>query len=92
MMAEVVFENPLSKGLRDCSITVTGSGLLTETMEARIPFLKQGQRLRVKMPFTPYRPGPKKLVANFNCDQFRNIKASCNVDILPVTSAVHPLP
>ncbi|CAB1315537.1 unnamed protein product [Coregonus sp. 'balchen'] len=92
MMAEVVFENPLSKGLRDCSITVTGSGLLTETMEARIPFLKQGQRLRVKMPFTPYRPGPKKLVANFNCDQFRNIKASCNVDILPVTSAVPPLP
>ncbi|KAK6320866.1 hypothetical protein J4Q44_G00078420 [Coregonus suidteri] len=35
MMAEVVFENPLSEGLRDCSITVTGSGLLTETMEAR---------------------------------------------------------
>ncbi|XP_041748907.2 protein-glutamine gamma-glutamyltransferase 2-like [Coregonus clupeaformis] len=92
MMAEVVFENPLSKGLRDCSITVTGSGLLRETMEARIPFLKQGQRLRVKMPFTPYRPGPKKLVVNFNCDQFRNIKASCNVDILPVTSAVPPLP
>nr|XP_029544253.1 protein-glutamine gamma-glutamyltransferase 2-like [Oncorhynchus nerka] len=35
MTAEVVFENPLSEGLRDCFITVTGSGLLTETMEAR---------------------------------------------------------
>nr|XP_046195163.1 protein-glutamine gamma-glutamyltransferase 2-like isoform X3 [Oncorhynchus gorbuscha] len=83
MTAEVVFENPLSEGLRDCFITVTGSGLLTETMEARMPFLKQGHRLRVKMPFTPYRPGPKKLVAGFNCDQFRDIKASCNVYIKP---------
>ncbi|XP_064871940.1 protein-glutamine gamma-glutamyltransferase 2-like [Oncorhynchus nerka] len=83
MTAEVVFENPLSEGLRDCFITVTGSGLLTETMEARTPLIKQGQRLCVKMPFTPYRPGPKKLVAGFNCDQFRDIKASCNVYIKP---------
>uniref|UniRef100_A0A8C7S2N7 Protein-glutamine gamma-glutamyltransferase 2 n=1 Tax=Oncorhynchus mykiss TaxID=8022 RepID=A0A8C7S2N7_ONCMY len=92
MMAEVVFENPLSEGLRDCFITVTGSGLLTETMEARMPLLKQGHRLRVKIPFTPYRPGPKKLVAGFNCDQFRDIKASCNVYIKPFTSVVPPLP
>ncbi|XP_029548828.1 protein-glutamine gamma-glutamyltransferase 2-like [Salmo trutta] len=91
MTAEVVFENPLSEGLRNCFITVTGSGLLTETMEARMPLLKQGQRLRVTMPFTPYRPGPKKLVAGFNCDQFRDIKASCNVYIKPVTGVVPPL-
>uniref|UniRef100_A0A8C7CIW8 Protein-glutamine gamma-glutamyltransferase 2 n=1 Tax=Oncorhynchus kisutch TaxID=8019 RepID=A0A8C7CIW8_ONCKI len=83
MMAEVVFDNPLSEGLRDCFITVTGSGLLTGTMEARTPLIKQGQRLCVKIPFTPYRPGPKKLVVGFNCDQFRDIKASCNVYIKP---------
>ncbi|XP_036386811.1 protein-glutamine gamma-glutamyltransferase 2-like [Megalops cyprinoides] len=86
MVAEVVFENPLPVALNDCSISLTGSGLLSRTVETRVKSLGPGLRVRVQIPLKPYRAGPKKLVADFDCDLFRDIKTSCNVDIKPVHS------
>ncbi|KAG7478224.1 hypothetical protein MATL_G00078360 [Megalops atlanticus] len=86
MVAEVVFENPLPVALNDCSISLTGSGLLSHTVETRVKSLGPGLRVRVQIPLTPYRAGPKKLVADFDCDLFQDIKTSCNVDIKPIHS------
>ncbi|XP_046871169.1 protein-glutamine gamma-glutamyltransferase 2-like isoform X1 [Hypomesus transpacificus] len=83
LMAEVVFMNPLDEALKDCTITVTGSGVLQSSLETRLAWLPPGHRVRVQVPVTPYRSGQKKLVADFNCNSFRNIKASCNVDVAP---------
>ncbi|KAI1899940.1 hypothetical protein AGOR_G00067100 [Albula goreensis] len=86
MEAELVFENPLSVALKNCSITITGSGLLRRSIETKFTLLGPGQRVRMKVPFRPYRAGPRKLVADFDSDLLRDIKASCKVDVKAVYS------
>ncbi|KAG5836391.1 protein-glutamine gamma-glutamyltransferase 2-like [Anguilla anguilla] len=81
LQAEITFQNPLSVALTDCSITVSGSGLLSESVVARLESLGSGLQVRFLVPFTPYKAGTKQLVADFDCKQFRDIKTSCNVDI-----------
>ncbi|XP_030634770.1 protein-glutamine gamma-glutamyltransferase 2-like [Chanos chanos] len=78
---EVIFENPLPSVLRNCSITVSGSGLLQRPVVSRFE-LGPDQKMRMKLSFFPYRQGPKKLVATFDCSILRDIKASCDVNVL----------
>lgn len=49
-----------------------------------VPYMRPDQRVRLQIPFTPYRAGSRKLVANFDCCTFRDIKASCNVEVKPI--------
>ncbi|KAI1899939.1 hypothetical protein AGOR_G00067090 [Albula goreensis] len=81
MVADIVFENPLPVTLRNCSITVTGSGLVRRAVESRFASLGAGQRVRVQVPFAPYRAGSRKLLADFDCDQICDIKASRRVTV-----------
>ncbi|KAJ8400818.1 hypothetical protein AAFF_G00391720 [Aldrovandia affinis] len=81
MMAEIIFENPLSVTLNDCSMSLTGSGLLTRTVESSFNSLGPGLRVRMHIPFIPYKVGQRLLVADFDCDLFRDIKSSCHVDV-----------
>ncbi|XP_062381633.1 protein-glutamine gamma-glutamyltransferase 5-like [Sardina pilchardus] len=78
-IAEVVFANPLPSTLRNGILTLSGSGLLDHTIVVSVPVLRAEQRMRIKIPFTPYRYGARKLVADFDCNAFRDLKASCNV-------------
>ncbi|XP_039654545.1 protein-glutamine gamma-glutamyltransferase 5-like [Perca fluviatilis] len=78
---EVVFMNPVTETLKECTLTISGSGLLKEDIEVKIPDLKKNNRICVKFPFVPYKPGKKTLVANFDCSTFRDIKGSCTVDV-----------
>ncbi|XP_016105477.1 protein-glutamine gamma-glutamyltransferase 2 [Sinocyclocheilus grahami] len=86
MSAEVLFENPLSSPLKNCSVTLTGSGLLKQTEQSNTVELGPGQRITLKVAFKPYRVGPKKLVANFDSSTFRDIKASVDVNVRPAAS------
>ncbi|KAJ8358756.1 hypothetical protein SKAU_G00152810 [Synaphobranchus kaupii] len=81
MQADITFQNPLSVALKDCTITVSGSGLLKKPVEAKLASLDPGQNFLVPVCFTPYKNGPKKLIANFNCDQFMDIKTSCKIHV-----------
>ena len=81
--SEVVFMNPVNKTLKDGRLSVSGSGLLDGELEYRIPDLKPNCRVRVQFWLVPYRSGQKTLVANLDCAMFRNIKASCTVDVRP---------
>ncbi|XP_034724648.1 protein-glutamine gamma-glutamyltransferase 5-like [Etheostoma cragini] len=78
---EVVFTNPVPDTLTECTLNISGSGLLKEDLEVKIPDLKKNNRIRVKFPFVPYKLGKKTLVANFDCSTFRDIKGSCTVDV-----------
>ena len=49
----------------------------------RVPDIDPGEHLRVPMHFRPYRAGLRKLVAYFDCSAFRDIKASCTLNIKP---------
>ncbi|KAJ8259231.1 hypothetical protein COCON_G00182430 [Conger conger] len=83
LVVEIKFDNPLDVALTNCSITLTASGLFRHTEEAKLDSLPPGKLIRVQLPITPYRHGSKKLVADFDCDQFQDIKTSCNIDIKP---------
>lgn len=48
--------------------------------------LGPGQRITLRVTFKPYRLGPKKLVANFDCSTFRDIKASVDVNVRPAAT------
>ncbi|XP_035244655.1 protein-glutamine gamma-glutamyltransferase 2-like [Anguilla anguilla] len=87
LQAEVRFDNPLPVALTNCSITITASGLLSKSVVSRLASLGPDLRVRVLVPFTPYRAGTKKMVADFDSDQFRDIKTSCNINIKPFLGA-----
>ncbi|KAJ8358753.1 hypothetical protein SKAU_G00152780 [Synaphobranchus kaupii] len=83
LKVQVAFDNPLPVALTDCTITVTSS-LFKRSVEARLAYLDKGMRVRVLVPFLPNKAGHKKLVADFDCEQFRDIKASCSIDIYSI--------
>ncbi|XP_044077572.1 protein-glutamine gamma-glutamyltransferase 5 [Siniperca chuatsi] len=76
---EVVFMNPVDETLKDCTLTLTGSGLLNEDIKVKLSDLKASNRIRVAFFFSPYKTGQKTLVAHFNCSTFRDVKGSCSV-------------
>ncbi|XP_062381632.1 protein-glutamine gamma-glutamyltransferase 2-like [Sardina pilchardus] len=82
--AEITFHNPVPRTLKDGVFTLSGSGLLHTSVVLRVAEVVHDQRVRLQIPFVPYRAGSKKLVANFDCCTFRDIKASCNVEVQPV--------
>uniref|UniRef100_A0A3B5MI63 Transglutaminase-like domain-containing protein n=1 Tax=Xiphophorus couchianus TaxID=32473 RepID=A0A3B5MI63_9TELE len=83
MTAEVLFQNPVKEILRDCSLTLTGSGLFNGELITRLPDLLPNNRVRVKFHFVPYRSGDRTLLVDFDCASFRDIKKSCTVIVKP---------
>ncbi|XP_066558216.1 protein-glutamine gamma-glutamyltransferase 5 [Amia ocellicauda] len=79
--AELVFENPLPEPLKDCSITLTGAGLLEKPCSARTASLDPKKKLIMKFKVKPYRAGSRKLVANFHCNLFKNIKTFQDITV-----------
>ncbi|XP_047438331.1 protein-glutamine gamma-glutamyltransferase 6 [Mugil cephalus] len=78
---EVVFTNPINQVLKECTLTLSGSGLFQDEMQYTLPDLKPNTRVRIQLPFTPYKSGERTLLADFDCSAFRDIKASCVVNV-----------
>ncbi|KAK5614749.1 hypothetical protein CRENBAI_018712 [Crenichthys baileyi] len=83
MIAEVLFMNPVKEILRDCSVTLSGSGLFHSEIITRLPDLLPNNRVRVKYSFVPYRSGERTLLVDFDCSSFRDIKKSCTIIVRP---------
>ncbi|XP_044205878.1 protein-glutamine gamma-glutamyltransferase E [Thunnus albacares] len=81
--AEVIFTNTVKETLKECTLTVSGSGLLRREFECRLPDLRPNTRIRIKFFFVPYKIGEKTLVADFDCSTFRNAKGSSTVYVRP---------
>uniref|UniRef100_A0A3Q1EZK0 Transglutaminase-like domain-containing protein n=1 Tax=Acanthochromis polyacanthus TaxID=80966 RepID=A0A3Q1EZK0_9TELE len=71
---EVVFTNPINAILTNCTLTLSGCGLIED--------LKPNDTMSIKFDFTPYKKGEKTLTADFDCDTFRDIKAICTVNVI----------
>ncbi|XP_075880480.1 protein-glutamine gamma-glutamyltransferase E-like [Nelusetta ayraudi] len=82
-LAEVTFTNPINLRLTNCTMAFSGSGLLREEYEIQLPDLELNKRFIVKFPLVPYKDGQKTLLVDFDCSSFRDIKASCTVDVKP---------
>ncbi|XP_063077550.1 protein-glutamine gamma-glutamyltransferase E [Engraulis encrasicolus] len=83
MTVELMFHNPLDSPLRHGLLRLSGSGLVRDTMLISVPHLPADHRVRLQIPISPYRVGKHKLVANFDCSALRDIKACCDIEVLP---------
>ncbi|XP_041834883.1 protein-glutamine gamma-glutamyltransferase 5 [Melanotaenia boesemani] len=80
---EWVFMNPLKETLKDCSLTISGSGLLQGETVNKLPDLRPNCRVRTKFPIVPYKSGQRTLIVDFDCSAFRNVKDSRTILVLP---------
>ncbi|XP_070710439.1 protein-glutamine gamma-glutamyltransferase 6 [Pempheris klunzingeri] len=84
MTLEVEFTNPLNETLRNCNLTVIGSGLFrSDYVESNTMEMQPNTTLKLTIITTPYRAGLKTVLADFDCSAFRDIKGSCVVDVKP---------
>ncbi|XP_036007580.1 protein-glutamine gamma-glutamyltransferase E [Fundulus heteroclitus] len=83
MTAEVAFMNPVNETLRNCTLSLSGSGLFIGEEIINLPNLLPSNKVRVKITLVPYKMGERALLVNFNCASFRDIKTSCTVNIKP---------
>ncbi|KAK5871919.1 hypothetical protein PBY51_012659 [Eleginops maclovinus] len=81
---EVIFMNPVTtEMLTNCTLSFSGTGLMKNEAEIKLQDLKPYNRLHVYFSFVPYKSGKKTLVVDFDCSTFRDIKASCIVNVQP---------
>ncbi|XP_071329119.1 protein-glutamine gamma-glutamyltransferase E [Trachinotus anak] len=83
VIAEIVFMNPVNTTVTGCTLTLSGSGLLREEVDFRLPDLQPNKQVRIKVFFNPYKSGVKTLMVDFDCADFRDIKASSTVTVIP---------
>lgn len=82
--AHVVFENPMSDPLKECNLTISGTGLWRgEPYDVPIQDIQPGRRLKLKFPIFPYKTGERTLVVSFNSTEIRDNKGCCTVNVKP---------
>ncbi|KAM4741224.1 protein-glutamine gamma-glutamyltransferase E-like [Anableps anableps] len=83
MTVEVIFKNPINKTLTDCSLTLSGTGLVDWEKIIKLQDLMPNNVLRLKLGMFPYKTGKRTLLVDFDCASFRDIKTSCIVNVKP---------
>lgn len=89
----ISFTNPLPVPLRGGVFTVEGAGLLSST-EIRVNGdISPGQKMQVKLSFSPVRTGVRKLLVDFDSDRLKDVKGVATVVVRkkynPVFSRLH---
>ncbi|OCT60526.1 protein-glutamine gamma-glutamyltransferase E [Xenopus laevis] len=72
---EVIFNNTIGETLKNCLLTLEGSGLIKEAMKIQVPDLKPNEKYSTKVAITPYKVGEKNCSANFSANKLSDVKA-----------------
>ncbi|KAK7915681.1 hypothetical protein WMY93_011442 [Mugilogobius chulae] len=81
-IVEVSFLNPVNETLKECTLSLSGSGLWKEEQNFRsFTGPRAHNRVRVQVGFYPYKTGVQTLVADFDCSMFRDIKNNLSVPV-----------
>ncbi|XP_038156689.1 protein-glutamine gamma-glutamyltransferase E-like [Cyprinodon tularosa] len=83
MTAEMVFMNPVNETLRNCCLSLSGSGLIIGEETVKLPDLLPNNRVCVQIVIAPYKSGERTLLVNFSSASLGDIKTSCIVNIKP---------
>ncbi|XP_037109847.1 protein-glutamine gamma-glutamyltransferase 2-like [Syngnathus acus] len=75
----ISFTNPLPVPLKRGVFTVEGSGLMSPTVVKMHDDIGPGQKICVKLSFTPRRAGMKKLLVDFDSDRLQDVKGAATV-------------
>lgn len=78
---EVNFLNPVKETLKNCTLTLSGSGLMKEAETVNLPDLQPKNRFRVRLYLVPLKMGLQTLLADFDCSLFRDIKGSMSIHV-----------
>ncbi|XP_055016249.1 protein-glutamine gamma-glutamyltransferase E [Boleophthalmus pectinirostris] len=81
VVLQVSFVNPVGETLKDCSLTLSGSGLWREEQHVSLPEISPKSKVIVNVCFYPYQSGVKTLVADFDCSMFRDIKSTLGIPV-----------
>ncbi|KAF4078494.1 hypothetical protein AMELA_G00199770 [Ameiurus melas] len=77
MTAKITFKNPLQRVLRNAALHVEGLGLLTsEVINIDVESLAV---ITVKVKFTPFLSGRRKLLASLDCRQLRQVHGVADI-------------
>ncbi|XP_056406360.1 LOW QUALITY PROTEIN: uncharacterized protein LOC130297672 [Hyla sarda] len=79
----VSITNPLEEKLESCVITVSGEGLIHKERSYSFDSIDPNTTERRTITFSPSRSGTRKLHVGFHCTQFRGVRSSHGIDVLP---------
>ncbi|KAM9364171.1 protein-glutamine gamma-glutamyltransferase 5-like [Pholidichthys leucotaenia] len=79
--AEMIFVNPVQEALTKCKVTFSGCGLIKDEEGCCLPDLPPNSKIRIKVSFYPYKTGERTLMGDFDCSDFKDVKASCTVNV-----------
>ncbi|XP_034066525.1 protein-glutamine gamma-glutamyltransferase 2 isoform X1 [Gymnodraco acuticeps] len=77
--AFISFTNPLPVPLKSGVFTVEGAGLLSATEISVKGDINPGQKVSVKLLFSPVRTGVRKLLVDFDSDRLKDVKGVATV-------------
>ncbi|XP_056406363.1 protein-glutamine gamma-glutamyltransferase E-like [Hyla sarda] len=78
---EVRFTNPLPVSVKNCVLTAEGSGLIKHEVKKSLDVLDPDHTMKVVLDLEPYVSGEKKLLVNFTCDKFTDVKAFMSINV-----------
>ncbi|MED6263831.1 Protein-glutamine gamma-glutamyltransferase 2 [Characodon lateralis] len=79
LTAYISFTNPLPVPLTGGVFTLEGAGLLSETRIYVEGVISPGQKVSVKISFTPMRTGVRTLLVDFDSDRLKDVKGVASV-------------
>ncbi|MEQ2247772.1 Protein-glutamine gamma-glutamyltransferase 2 [Ilyodon furcidens] len=79
LTAYISFTNPLPVPLSGGVFTLEGAGLLSETQIYAEGVISPGQKVSVKVSFTPMRTGVRTLLVDFDSDRLKDVKGVASV-------------
>uniref|UniRef100_A0A2R5LJF4 Putative transglutaminase/protease-like logues n=1 Tax=Ornithodoros turicata TaxID=34597 RepID=A0A2R5LJF4_9ACAR len=72
------FQNPLDQDLQECMCTIEGPGI-ANAFVLQLPNVRARSSWVYRQTLVPRRPGPRKIVAVFNCRELFNVEGSADV-------------
>ncbi|KAM4031309.1 protein-glutamine gamma-glutamyltransferase E-like isoform 2-T2 [Anomaloglossus baeobatrachus] len=78
---EIKFTNPLPTPVKNCVLTIEGSGLTKNELQKSLDVLEPDKTMKVTVDVKPYMSGAKKLVMNFTCDKFTDVKGFLPINV-----------
>ncbi|KAK5601862.1 lipase 2 [Crenichthys baileyi] len=79
LTAYISFTNPLPVPLTGGVFSLEGAGLLSETQIYAEGVISPGQKVSVKISFTPMRTGVRTLLVDFDSDRLKDVKGVASV-------------
>ncbi|XP_073462407.1 protein 4.2-like [Aquarana catesbeiana] len=81
--AIITITNPLEKELEDCTVTVSGEGLIHKERSYKCDNIDPGSERDCRISFSPTQTGLLKFCMKFNCRQFRDVTRCHCVEVQP---------